>query len=138
MTEVHFYVSQQAGDEALFHITRRLAQGALRRQRRVYVHCANEQQCHELDDWLWSHPAGSFLPHAQVGATTCAVMLGWQQVPADQHDMLINLSSEAPDFFSRFERVAEPVSNTEAERKTSRLRWGFYKSRGYPLQKHDI
>lgn len=136
MTEVFFYLGSDTGKDALFALTRRIAQAAWQRQRQVYIHCADANQCQALDDWLWQQPAASFLPHATSGKQP--IRLGWQEVPADCHDVLINLALAAPDFFSRFERLAEPVGAQENERQAARTRWSFYQSRGYQVQKFDI
>lgn len=138
MTEVFFYLSKTEGDNTLFTLTRRLAQAACQRQRQVYIHCADAAQCQQLDDFLWQQPPTSFLPHAQADTGRAPVLLGWQEVPPHCHDVLINLATEVPDFFSRFERLAEPVGAQENERTAARQRWSFYQSRGYQVQKHDI
>ena len=52
--------------------------------------------------------------------------------------MLINLGAAIPEFFSRFERVAEIVLNDPESLRASRARWSFYKDRGYPLEHHDM
>lgn len=137
MTEVLFYLSQDQGPDALFTLSRRLVQAARQRDRQVYVHCADRAQMEAFDRLLWCEPRSAFLPHS-CDTTACPVQLGWQEVPANQCDVLINLAPAVPDFFSRFTRVAEPVSPQENERQAARARWKFYESRGYPVQKHDI
>lgn len=54
------------------------------------------------------------------------------------HDVLINLSDETPSFFASFNRLIEVVPNDDKPKQAARDRWGFYKSRGYPLTHHDI
>ena len=137
MTEVFFYLGSEEGSNALFSLTQRLAQAAHQRQRQVYIHCTDADQCRQLDAYLWQEPATSFLPHAPAGQQA-PILLGWQEVPADCHDVLINLAPTVPDFFSRFMRVAEPVGAPENERQAARQRWSFYLRRGYQVQKFDI
>jgi DNA polymerase-3 subunit chi len=142
MTEVFFYLSDEKGGNTLFALTQRLLQTAWQKRRQVYVHCEDADQCGLLDDWLWQTPA-SFLPHWRVDMQITAIqnaplLLGWQEVPDDQHDVLVNLTSSVPDFFSRFTRVAEPVGSTENEREAARQRWRFYQGRGYKVQKFAI
>jgi len=45
---------------------------------------------------------------------------------------------QAPAFFSRFERVAEVVTQEPDHLEALRAAWRFYKDRGYPLQKYDV
>jgi len=48
------------------------------------------------------------------------------------------LTIGAPPFFSRFERVAEIVTQDPQFLEALRNSWRFYKDRGYPLHKHDL
>ena len=50
--------------------------------------------------------------------------------------MLINLGSDVPTFFGRFDRVAEIV--LDPERDLGRERYRHYRDRGYPLQHHEL
>ncbi len=52
--------------------------------------------------------------------------------------MLINLADEVPDFFSRFERVAELIDRDPAVRTAGRNRFRLYRDRGYTLNTHNI
>ncbi len=52
--------------------------------------------------------------------------------------MLINLAADVPDFFSRYERVAEVVDGNSARREQSRERYRFYRDRGYKLNTHQV
>lgn len=139
MTEVYFYLSKtDEGGNALFDLTRRIAQAAKQRNRQVYIHCRDADQCQQLDDWLWQEPRSSFMPHSRDASQVASVVLGHHDVPSNQQDVLINLAATSPDFFSRFQRVAEPVSNNENERKAARERWLYYRDRGYSVKKLDI
>ena len=51
---------------------------------------------------------------------------------------MINLSGVVPDFFSRFERVAEIVPFEDTRRASARDNYKFYKDRGYPLNYHRM
>jgi len=56
----------------------------------------------------------------------------------DEHDVLINLAPDVPVFFSRFERVAEPVDAEPPARAASRERFRFYRDRGYEPTVHRL
>jgi DNA polymerase-3 subunit chi len=50
----------------------------------------------------------------------------------------VNLDSQQPEFFSRFERVIEVVTGDDEDRQAARARWKFYQERGYALTSYDI
>jgi DNA polymerase-3 subunit chi len=52
--------------------------------------------------------------------------------------VLINLAAEVPEFFSRYERVAEVVDADAVRREQSRERYRFYRDRGYKLNTHQV
>jgi DNA polymerase-3 subunit chi len=52
--------------------------------------------------------------------------------------LLINLAADVPDFFSRYERVAEIVDGNAERRAQSRERYRFYRDRGYQLNSHQV
>ena len=64
--------------------------------------------------------------------------LGWGEDPGSENDVLINLASEVPMFFSRFDRVSEIVDADPQVRELGRQRYRFYRDRGYPLESHQI
>ncbi|MES9977893.1 MAG: DNA polymerase III subunit chi, partial [Candidatus Thiodiazotropha sp. 6PLUC5] len=66
------------------------------------------------------------------------VIITHQQDAGAEKDVLINLSQEVPNFFSRFERVAEVIDQEPPVVTAGRERFRFYRDRGYPLKKHDI
>jgi len=94
-----------------------------------------------MDRLLWTFRDGSFIPHGLLGKADpehTPVLIGHGEDAENEHDILINLSLQTPDFFSRFERVAEPIDQDAEIRKTGRTRYRFYKDRGYPLETHNI
>ena len=50
---------------------------------------------------------------------------------------MINLAAEVPEFFSRYQRVAEVVDGHAERRERSRDRYRFYRDRGYKLNTHQ-
>jgi DNA polymerase III subunit chi len=52
--------------------------------------------------------------------------------------VLINLGAEVPQFFGRFERVAELVDQRPELLAQSRERFRFYRERGYELNTHQL
>ena len=139
MTLVGFYVVQAAGEEQRLQVAARLTDKAFGRGHRVFINAANENQARQLDALLWSFRPASFLPHALQGEEHAEqIAIGWGQDPGDHNDLLINLQLDIPAFFSRFQRVAEVVTQDDDSITAQRKSWKFYKDRGYELEKHDL
>jgi DNA polymerase-3 subunit chi len=139
MTLVGFYVVQSAEPGRRLQVAARLADKAFQRGHRIFINAHDEVQARELDDLLWSFRPASFLPHGLLGQEHCdTIAIGWGQEPGSHDDLLINLQLDIPPFFSRFQRVAEVVTQEPASLNALRQSWKFYKERGYPLEKHDL
>lgn len=139
MTLVGFYVVQNAEPGQRLQVAARLADKAYQRGHRIFINAADETQACELDELLWSFRPASFLPHALHGEEhSDTIAIGWGQEPDNHSDLLINLQLAIPAFFSRFQRVAEVVTQDPASLAALRASWKFYKERGYQLEKHDL
>jgi len=139
MTRVGFYVVQAALAAERLMVAARLADKAFRAGNRIFINTVDQAQARALDELLWSFRPDSFLPHALYGEDPAApVHIGWGQDPGDHGDLLINLQLQPPPFFSRFDRVAEVVTQDENSLAALREAWRFYQQRGYQLEKHDL
>ena len=117
----------------------RLADKAFQRGHRIFINAADEDQARALDELMWSFRPSSFLPHGLHGQEhSDTVAIGWGQEPHNHSDLLINLQLEIPSFFSRFQRVAEVVTQDPDSLEALRASWTFYRERGYQLEKHDL
>lgn len=139
MTQVDFYVVPDAGIDARLSVVARLADKAWNRGHRLYIHVGDEDQAQQLDELLWHFRPGSFIPHRLAGdGLDEQVLIGWGQEPEHHNDVLINLAAAIPPFFSRFNRVAEVVTQDPKHLDILRSNWRFYRDRGYQLAKHDL
>jgi DNA polymerase-3 subunit chi len=144
VTEVDFYVAGGDSDDARLKVACRLCDQAMQRSEHVFVNATSEPEAGTLDELLWTLIQGSFIPHKVVrGAPETApsepVLIGVQQQPLGKRwDLLINLAPEVPEFFSRYQRVAEIVDGHTARREQSRERYRFYRDRGYKLNTHQV
>jgi len=141
MTRVDFYLLKDTGESARVLFTCRLTEKAVQQGHQVCINTESAMQLQQLDDLLWTFRAGSFLPHAVddgKGHDAAPVLLAHGREPTDSHDVLVNLSTDVPPFFSRFNRVAELVGSDEKQRAEARNRYRFYKDRGYTLTTHEI
>lgn len=142
MTRVDFYILPAQDHQARQDFACRLIEKAFRMGHRIYIHTNDETQSQALDDLLWSFRPSSFIPHALLRSAESEerppIEIGHGEEPHDHHDVLINLSHQVPQFFSRFERVTEVVVQDQQVLNATRQNYKFYKDRGYPLQRHDM
>lgn len=139
MTEVWFYVTDDAAGNARAVLLRRLLERALRSPRRLYVHTRDAAAAERLDEWLWQ-PETSFLPHSLASAGNASdqqVVIGHGDRPPHQ-DMLVNLADEIPAFAGQFQRVVELVGGSEQDRVLSRARWTYYRDNGFKVTRHEL
>jgi DNA polymerase-3 subunit chi len=143
MTRIDFYILASQQPVELIRFTARLAQKALRQGNLLYCHTDNREQSEYLSKALWAFQPDSFLANElitdQNSASPVPILIGHEDQPApDHHQVLINLSSSIPPFFSRFERVAEIALSDQDRLSASREHWKFYQERGYPLESHKL
>lgn len=143
MTRVDFYILEQDSVEARMLFVCRLIDKAVRRGMRVLVCVANPATAEALDDLLWSFRPESFIPHAIAGSSEAEdpelpVVITAGQDVAHQHELLVNLTSDIPPFFSRFQRLAEVAIQEEKLLQSTREHYSFYKQRGYPIETHKL
>lgn len=140
MTRIDFHVLPASGKIDADRWACKLAAKAWRQGHRVYIQAASDTHARRLDDLLWTFRDTSFLPHALIAdrSEDVAVLIGSGEDAPEEHEVMINLASPVPSFFSRFERVLEVVPAQAEPRSMARERFRFYKERGYPLESHDI
>jgi DNA polymerase-3 subunit chi len=141
MTQVDFYILAQQASGDRYALACRIVDKAWRQGHRVYLHTNSEAESKHLDKLLWTYREGSFLPHGLLGQTDAQitpVLIGHAQTPGDEHDVLVNLATDLPEFFSRFERVAELIDHDPAIKQSGRERFRTYRDRGYTLNTHTI
>lgn len=137
MTRVDFHFN--AADR-LDHCCR-LVRKIFRAGQKVVIYDDNGANLAKLDHALWTFSALDFIPHVMAGSKDAAdtpVLLASERADFAHHDVLVNLSSEPPEFFSRFERLIEVISTDDDQRAQARGRWRFYKERGYLIETHDL
>lgn len=118
-----------------------LAASALKKKRRLMLFAADAAAAQRLAHYMWSYPVTAFLPHCppdhQLAAET-PIIIDWQGEHLPHDDVLVNLKAEHPPFFSRFRRLIEIVGRDEEDKAAARLRYRFYKDRGYDIKSFDV
>ena len=146
MTSIDFYVLGDSKPNARQILACKIAEKAYKQGCKIYIHTDSEQQTIVMDKLLWTFRQGSFIPHftaSQSGMTEnndkeMPVLIGHEAEPECTPDVLINLSHEIPGFFSRFERVAELITEDAEQKKKGRERYKYYRDRGYELRNHTL
>ncbi len=114
---IDFYVLEGADDRARLVYACRLIEKAYLQNLTVCVSLDTPAEVEAFDALLWTFGDKSFVPHEPASATAATaaaaplpatpVIVGCRQAVAA--DLLVNLGSEAPDFYAGFARVAEFV-----------------------------
>ena len=137
MTQIDFYTHV---DDKL-RTACRLAAKAFSRELCVMVFCPDADTAGRVDRLLWTTPATSFIPHCLARdplAAVTPVVIDHDGAEPLHDQILLNLRSERPPFFSRFQRLIEIVSLDEDDRGLARERFKFYRDRGYEIRAHDL
>ncbi len=142
MTRIDFYILPESAGGGLVITACKLCDKAAQGGATTYVHVPDPTAADALNTALWSFRQGSFVAHERLGETLepplPMVLIGAAEPPADYHGIMINLDTEVPPFFSRFERVLEIVDGDPVARSKSRERFKFYRDRGYELSTHNL
>lgn len=94
-----------------------------------------------LQQQLWQHKNTSFLPSVYLEDAISKFTPIVLQTHTHQHiqdDVLINWQTNTPAFFSRFRYVVELVGIEESDKIAARLRYKFYRDRGYDIKTTDM
>lgn len=139
--EITFYVLADTAPDKRLTTACRVIEKAFQQKHTIYVHARNQAEAEQLDELLWTFKAESFIPHHLLGEGPTpppAVRIGWQSIPAEARDLLINLHAEAPPEPQRFRRIVEIVGGDESLREAARQHWRQYKQQGYPVSSHNL
>lgn len=96
-----------------------------------------------LDAELWTFSPVEFVAHCRAGAPPAMlqaspVVLASSAREVPHTEVLVNLGSQVPEGFERFERLIEVVSPDEDDRAQARVRWRYYDGRGYALDSKNL
>lgn len=98
---------------------------------------ADGAQLAAVDEALWTFSEQDFIPHVaaddELAARTPVILCADAGQALPHHQVLVNLSTETPGHFARFERMFEIVSTDEDDLEAGRERYRQYQQRGYPL-----
>lgn len=141
MPRVDFYILQDEGVEARNRFACRLMEKAYLQGEHVYLHCNDSVELEQLDKLLWTFRDISFVPHARTGEETAeqaAVVLGHENIPADENNILLNFASDVPDDYQRFQRIIEIVPQEPTLKQRLRDHYRTYRDAECELTTHEI
>jgi len=142
VTRVDFYILDEATDAARLRVAAKIAEKAMLQSLHVYINATDDDESRRLDEILWTFSQGSFVPHRIVQAAgehgPEPVLIGVSVEITEPCEVMINLAPEVPEFFSRYERVAEIIDGDGSRRDAGRSRYKYYRDRGYELTNHRI
>lgn len=137
MTQIDFYTQVEDKLQTACKLTAK-ARGL---GMRVTLFCPDRDLAARLGRMLWSVPATGFMPHCKSEdrlAPVTPVLIDSSGDNPVHDEVLINLHSEWPACFSRFQRLAEIVTTDDTDRSIARGRYKFYRDRGYEIRTHDL
>jgi DNA polymerase-3 subunit chi len=137
MTRIDFYF--EAEDK--LRVACRLSAKAAQQKLRVLIYAPDEAEAQRIDKLLWTWQATGFLPHCMTRSPLAAqtpVLITHDPEDTPHDEVLLNLHSQWPPAFSRFQRLVEIVGRDDADREAARGRFRFYRDRGYEIVNHDL
>jgi DNA polymerase III subunit chi len=143
MTRIEFIINV----ENKFAKAAALCEKEVAKGRLVTFSSENETHFTALQTALWQVSASSFLPIHMLENTPDTAHFATfspihfalpDQVTAQnkllQDDVLVHFYTQTPPFFSRFRYLVELVGVEEADKAAARLRYKFYRDRGYDIK----
>ena len=118
-----------------------LCERAVAKGRQLTVLTQNEAMNSALQQQLWQQSTASFLPSSLADDEMrqfSPIVLDMNGENLMQDDVLINLQSKHPSFFSRFRYLVELVGYEEEDKAAARVRFKFYRDRGYEIKRTDM
>jgi DNA polymerase III subunit chi len=141
MPKIDFYILATDNENHRLEFVCRLIEKAYKNQRRIYVHAKDRDAAHQLDELLWTYRDECFLPHHLYGEgpnPLPPIQIGFDIKPDQHRDILINLHSTIPDFFTQFSRVCEVISNDPDCQAAARDNYRAYRAQGHDITTHKL
>lgn len=135
MTRVEFFFNV---DDKLQKLAE-LSEKAIAKNVKLMLFTQNNEAALEIQQYLWSLPQ-EFLPNHLASdslASVTPIIIDWQGEQLLHDEVLINLQHPQPVFFSRFRRIIEIVGMDESDKAQARMRYKFYRDRGYEIKSYD-
>jgi DNA polymerase-3 subunit chi len=137
MTQIDFYFNAASK----YRLAVRLGAKSLEQATRMFVLTPDAAATAEMEHLFWTSQQTSFLPHCRSRhplAAETSLIVDHDDAVFVHDDILLNLRQDQPAFFSRFQRLIEIVGMDDADKAAARVRYKFYRDRGYEIRQHDM
>lgn len=128
MTNIQFYLIETDNASEQFNYALQLALQHLARGKHLHIHTASARDTAQMQQL--------FVDKLSHGSDRLSIDHSGEL--ANERDVLLNLSTEVPHFFSSFDSTLEVICTGSSAKDTGRERYRYYKSRGYPLIHCDV
>ena len=136
---VEFYVLSSATTDGRLRAACQLALKAWKAGLPVFLRGADEAQCAELDQLLWSFRPESFVPHnLHEEDPQAPVVIGLDQPPPQAGGVLLNLHPQLSPHLAQFSRVIEIVNQEPALLALCRDNFRQYRQLGHDPQRVEL
>lgn len=118
-----------------------LCEKAVAKGRQLTIFTQHDAMGLLLQQRLWQQSAPSFLPSTtpfDAVSQFVPIIIDADGEHLIQDDILINLQTVHPPFFSRFRVLVELVGMDEDDKAAARSRFKFYRDRGYQVKSTDV
>src|SRR5207244_616078 len=119
--QINFYILQADSAVKAMHFACQLMAKAFQANQTVFVNASSKEEALQLDNYLWAFEEDSFLPH-QLAPAASPILIGYEIVPADKREVLINFAQEVPHFYNEFKEIIEIVFSDPAVQQLARTR----------------
>ena len=137
MTRIEFFFNV---DDKLAK-TAELCEKSVDKGRELMIFTQGDEMNAALQQVLWQQSVTSFLACTKADKAIrqqSSIVVSDNSGQLIKDDILINLQAEYPPFFSRFRYLVELVGNDDADKVTARLKFRFYRDRGYEIKSTDM
>ena len=131
MTRVEFFFNVKDKHQKIADLSEKFISKGLK----LMVFVSNAEAVAITQNYLWQQPA-SFLPNLSLSdelAEVTPIIVDCERDDLVHDEVLINFQHPHPPFFSRFKRLVEIVGIDEADKDEARIRFKFYRDRGYQI-----
>lgn len=133
MTKVSFFRLHDRGGLLLPVVTKLIGQ-ALESRLDILLLAEDETQA----GWLHRQLEITSLRLSALPEPATSLSCCWQAEPGHHRGLLINLQQETPEWFSRFDHLAEFVWEEPQLVASKRLSYRVFRHRGYPLDYREL
>ena len=137
---IDFYVLESGSGSGRLKLACRVVEKAYTSGHSVYLRARDDAEVRTLDDLLWTFSQSSFVPHScgDNDKTDAPVRISHLAPHPEQAEIVVSVADEPVADYSSFIRVAEIVGDEEAEKKSGRTRYRFYRNHGIEPMTHRI